>query len=169
MAYLCCILSNGDNSCFQSLGFQQKKRNLFKFIAEWMSFRELAAVESSFKEKIADCSHKEMGTCSDCWAELYDGIPPKKLWTWAKKTQLQRAHLTAKTGGSVLAGENTGIKDGICKAQGLHVPQLFLYTAMGWKLDSKQNMTEGNSHISRWEDYYIDSSVSSSRRGPRGG
>lgn len=44
-----------------------------------MSFRELAAVESSFKEKIADCSHKEMGTCSDCWAELYDGIPPKKL------------------------------------------------------------------------------------------
>lgn len=139
MAYLCCVLSNGDNSCFQSLEFQKRKRNLFKFIAEWKSFPELA------KKKLQIIHIRKY---RDCCAQLYDGIPPKKLWTRAKMKQFQRAHLMGKTGGSVPAGESTGTKDGISN-QGLAVAHLFLYKAMGWKLDSEKSMTEGSSHISK--------------------
>lgn len=59
-----------------------------------------------------------------------------------------------KRGGSVPAEESTGTKNGISKAQGLRVAQLFLYTAMGWKLDSEENMTDGSSHISKMRLMY---------------
>lgn len=56
-----------------------KKEKKSLQIYSWMKelSRTCCCVESSSKKKVADCSHKEMGTYRDCWAQLYDGIPQK--------------------------------------------------------------------------------------------
>lgn len=72
---------------------QEKKKTLQ--IYSWMKelSRTCCYVESSSKKKLQIVHIRKLGTCRDCWAQLYDGIPPKKICEHEPKLNSSREHI----------------------------------------------------------------------------
>lgn len=79
---------------FEVWSFKTRKKKTLQ-IYSWMKelSRTCCYVESSSKKKLQIVHIRKLGTYRDCWAQLYDGIPPKKICEHEPKLNSSREHI----------------------------------------------------------------------------